>query len=163
MRILLVSPYFPPLNAVAARRTYSFARTWSDAGHRVTVLTTQKRDDQRTLPRNVDGICVQEIAFRVPAPLHQMRRWGRTTSVSAVPATMESSATAASPTTTAQGSSASIAPSLRGRLRGWGEARGVMSSVRMPDLTDFWVRPALEWARECIAHDGPWDVIVSSS
>jgi hypothetical protein len=38
-----------------------------------------------------------------------------------------------------------------------------MSSVRMPDLTDFWVKPAVEWARGCVASDGPWDVVVSSS
>jgi len=35
-----------------------------------------------------------------------------------------------------------------------------MSSVRMPDVTDFWVRPAIVWLNTADAH---WDVVVSSA
>src|SRR5262249_55154642 len=35
---------------------------------------------------------------------------------------------------------------------------GIFSAVRQPDLTDGWVRPAVDWAG---AH-GPWDVVVGS-
>jgi glycosyltransferase involved in cell wall biosynthesis len=38
-------------------------------------------------------------------------------------------------------------------------ATGIYTSNRMPDLTDFWVRPAIRWCRA----SPPWDVIVSSS
>ena len=43
MRILLVSPYFPPQQAIASLRAHSFASAWSSAGVEVTVLTTRKR------------------------------------------------------------------------------------------------------------------------
>jgi glycosyltransferase involved in cell wall biosynthesis len=47
---------------------------------------------------------------------------------------------------------------LLGPLRFLKGRAGVFSSVRQPDLTDWWVKPARAWA---LAH-GPWDVVVSS-
>ena len=41
------------------------------------------------------------------------------------------------------------------------ERTGLFSSVRMPDLTDWWVKPAVKWAQSH-AERG-WDVVVSSS
>ena len=55
MRILLVSPYFPPQNAVASLRTHAFASWWARAGEDVTVLTTVKRSHQRGLDLDCDG------------------------------------------------------------------------------------------------------------
>jgi glycosyltransferase involved in cell wall biosynthesis len=42
MRVLLVTHFFPPSDAIAAQRTLSFAKYWADLGHDVTVLTTKK-------------------------------------------------------------------------------------------------------------------------
>jgi hypothetical protein len=42
MRILIIAAFFPPKNAVASHRPYSWAKYWSDAGHDVTVFTTEK-------------------------------------------------------------------------------------------------------------------------
>jgi glycosyltransferase involved in cell wall biosynthesis len=147
MRILLVSPFFPPLHAVASLRTYGFARAWGRAGCRVTVLTTVKRPDQAGLPRPVDGLTVVEIDYRVPALLERLRAHYK-----AGPAAPGPAAPAAAP--------------RRRRLLGWlrrfRERTGIFASVRMPDLTDFWVRPALAWARRQPGEPA-WDVVVSSA
>ncbi|MCI7589552.1 MAG: glycosyltransferase [Spirochaetia bacterium] len=42
MKIMIVSFYFPPQNAIASLRSYSWAKYWSQMGHEVTVLTALK-------------------------------------------------------------------------------------------------------------------------
>ena len=42
MRILIITHYFPPENAIASLRPYSWAKYWTRLGHKVTVLTTQE-------------------------------------------------------------------------------------------------------------------------
>ncbi|MFO1059709.1 MAG: glycosyltransferase [Dongiaceae bacterium] len=42
MRILLLTHFFPPLNAIASHRAYGWARAWADLGHDVHVLTPVK-------------------------------------------------------------------------------------------------------------------------
>src|SRR5262245_26176172 len=73
MRILLVTPYFPPQNAVASLRTHAFAFEWSRAGEDVAVLTTAKREDQGGLELPVDGLEVAEVDFTVPRLLERLR------------------------------------------------------------------------------------------
>jgi glycosyltransferase involved in cell wall biosynthesis len=143
VKILLVAPFFPPQQAVASLRTYSFARTWADAGHDVTVLTTKKRPDQGGLAKPFVGLNVVELPYRGPWYLELMRR--------------------AEHTLPPAGTSVTVARrTLKGRLvsplRYLKRRTGIFSAVRQPDLTDGWVRPAVEWART----DGPWDAVVSS-
>jgi hypothetical protein len=40
--ILIISTGFPPRNVPGALRAYSWAKYWSRAGHKVTVLTNKK-------------------------------------------------------------------------------------------------------------------------
>jgi glycosyltransferase involved in cell wall biosynthesis len=42
MKILIITNAFPPLNAIASLRPYSWAKYWSEAGHDICVLTTVK-------------------------------------------------------------------------------------------------------------------------
>lgn len=140
MKILLVAPFFPPQQAVASLRTYSFARSWADAGQAVTVLTTDKRPDQLGLTRSFDGFEVVELPYREPWYLEMLRRAGRPSGNSTV----------------------ATRPSLKSRVlvpfRYFKRRTGIFSSVRQPDLTDGWIRPAVAWATE----QGPWNVVVSS-
>jgi len=140
-RILLISPYFPPQHSVASLRTHEFARTWAACGASVTVLTTTKRDDQRGLDLPPDGFDVAEVEHPTPWLLDSLR-------------TAEKSAPAGG-----DDDGGDATGSLIRVLRGIRTRTGVFSSIRMPDLTDAWVEPAVAWARE----HGPWDVIVSSS
>jgi glycosyltransferase involved in cell wall biosynthesis len=153
MRILLVAPMFPPQRGVAPLRTHSFAATWADAGHAVTVLTTEKRPDQVGLTLPVVGFDVVELPYRGPWPLELLRRVDRP----------EPEAPARVPPATLAGASGSAdRPGIRrlllAPLRYLKARTGAFSAVRQPDLTDGWIRPAVEWAN---AH-GPWDVVVSS-
>jgi glycosyltransferase involved in cell wall biosynthesis len=140
MRILLVAPFFPPHRAVASLRTHSFAETWAAAGHDVTVLTTIKRDDQVGLDLPTTGFLVAEIPFRAPRFLERMRAGERSTRDEV------------------QTESLTVTGTLFHPLR-WLKARsGAFAGVREPDLTDFWIKPAIRWALA----NGPWDAVVSS-
>ncbi len=65
MRILIIAHDFPPLNTPAARRPYSWARTWAALGHDVEVVTTQKQwfDGWPGFDPNRDGFRVREVAY----------------------------------------------------------------------------------------------------
>ena len=142
MRLLLISPYFPPQQAVASLRVHAFAHHWAEAGVEVTVLTTAKREDQRGLNLPREGFDVVELPFRGSHVAEWLRRRHKTS---------EHDSQTASCSDQAGGK-----PGLLKRLR---DKRGLYCSVRMPDLTDRWVRPAVEWA----GRNGPWDMLVSSS
>lgn len=68
MNILIISVAFPPRNSPGALRPHSWAKYWSRAGHRVTVLTTQKELHEKGLASfeektHEDGYKVCEIGF----------------------------------------------------------------------------------------------------
>ncbi len=137
MRVLIVSPYFPPLLSVGSLRAWSLATGFADAGHEVTVLTTVKRADQQGLGLADQRVAVAEVAAKGRPLLDHVRRsHAHETEVHA-------------PGDTTSG----------GLLRSMKERTGVFSSVRMPDMTDAWVKPAAAWASE----RGPWNLVVSSS
>jgi hypothetical protein len=141
VKFLIVSPFFPPQNAVASLRVHAFARAWAEAGEDVTVLTTDKRPDQRGMPLACEGFGVVEIPCRAPAAIEWLRlRRDAPAPTEAPPA--------------ARRGVLLMTPLRRLRARS-----GVYSAVRMPDLTDHWVRPAHAWA----SRHGPWDAVVSSS
>ena len=64
-RILIVSHFFPPLNSIASQRPYSWARTWTDMGHSVSVLTTAKMpfDGTPDLELDLSGIEVHTVSY----------------------------------------------------------------------------------------------------
>jgi len=137
MKILLVSPYFPPQPAVASLRLHAFATTWAAAGAQVTVLTTSKRLDQAGWPRPCSGFEIVEVPYRAPRLFEWVRRRWK-----------------------GSGEGGGVETgSVVDRFRWLREGRGVFASVRMPDLTDAWVRPAVAWSRT----NGPWDLVYSSA
>jgi len=145
MRLLLVSPYFPPQRGAASVRVWSFAHQALQAGIHTTVLTATKHPDQiESWTESLDAD-IHEIEFAVPKPLKRLR-----------------SAQKTDPSTNQSFLNQSIT-NIRTRT-------GVFSSVRMPDLTDYWVNPATQWANQSTSHTnapkaaGPhWDVVLSSS
>jgi glycosyltransferase involved in cell wall biosynthesis len=54
MKVLILSHAFPPMNATASHRIYSWARTWSQAGHEVHVLTPEKHPFDGSMDLNYD-------------------------------------------------------------------------------------------------------------
>lgn len=142
MRLLLVSPYFPPQNAIASLRAYAFAQHWSEQGVDLTVLTTRKREDQRGLEKCCDEFEIVEIPYKIPRIFEVLRRKHKSSQIEGK---------------SRQASSPASGRSMRAldKLRGW---TGILGSVRMPDLTDYWVKPAVSWCKE----QQHWDVVVSS-
>lgn len=70
LRILIVAHAFPPLNAIASHRPYSWARAWRDLGHEIHVLTPAKYpfDGAVDNERDLTGIHVHEVAYLPMAP-----------------------------------------------------------------------------------------------
>ncbi len=66
MKILIASAYFPPQNAVASLRPYSWAKYWSKAGHDVTVLTTIKRNEGNNTNFDCSEFTVIETPLNMP-------------------------------------------------------------------------------------------------
>lgn len=139
MRILLITTIFPPYKAGPAVRAYSFARYWARAGADVSVLTTAKHADQQGFDVPFAGFSVTQLAFEPPRLLSRLRGQEKTSAEAGDP----------SPSTAF----------WLDWLRSLRQRRGIYNLVRMPDLSDFWVRPARAWARS----NGPWDMVVSSS
>jgi glycosyltransferase involved in cell wall biosynthesis len=143
MRILIVSYYFPPLNAGACQRPYSWAKYWSRAGHQVSVLTVaRKLRGPDFAPAPFDGF---EVIPVTTVNLYQGLRdlaigggrgrkppVGKRTALSAA--------------------------QLPGRwLNRWLMHTGVFF-YRLPSLIDLWIMPAASWA----ARNGRWDLVISS-
>ncbi len=154
MRLLLVSPYFPPQRGAASVRVWSFAHQAVQAGIHTTVLTTTKHPDQIESWTDTLDADIHEIDFAVPKPLKRLR------------SAQKIDAPAKAPSSSQSFLSKSIA-NIRTRT-------GIYSSVRMPDLTGYWVNPATQWANRSAAKtnstansttnstDPYWDVVLSS-
>ena len=54
MKILLISPYFPPYNAIGAVRTGKLAKYLIERGHEVRVISAEITDIKNTLPLEID-------------------------------------------------------------------------------------------------------------
>jgi glycosyltransferase involved in cell wall biosynthesis len=65
LKLLIVAHAFPPQNATASHRAYSWARTWTDLGHEVHVLTPVKGvfDGSMDLECDLSGIHVHEVPY----------------------------------------------------------------------------------------------------
>ena len=143
MRVLLVSPCFPPQDTIASLRAYAFARHWSDVGEEVAVLTTAKDEAREDSLGTDNQYSVAEISYDVPLIFRALRRREHQ----------------AGKVIAQNTGSIAVAEGKQGPLRRLRDRSGVFSAVRMPDLTDYWVKPAIAWCRK----QPPWDVVVSSS
>ena len=147
MKILIISTYFPPLNAVASIRPYSWAKYWSQAGHEVVVLTTPKPPN----PSNTDYPAEGFRVIAVPIPFFGILQGAlgeKQREALAVPAKGRPWRLALS----------RLAGVVMGCV-GWLQKKyGVLNTCRFPDLTDLWVRPAFR----AVAAER-WDIVVSTA
>src|SRR5215470_6567022 len=65
MRILFLSHFFPPLNAIASHRAYGWAQAWTELGHEVHVVTPAKypMDGPLGLDLPMDGLTVHTVPY----------------------------------------------------------------------------------------------------
>lgn len=67
MRILIVTPFFPPHNHIASLRPYSWAKYWGRLGHKITVYTTPHHGVLSGINTNMENVNIH----RVPIPFIQ--------------------------------------------------------------------------------------------
>ncbi len=79
-KILIISYYFPPLNAIASLRIYSWAKYWSRMGYEVCVLTAERKQSTDHLDLQIDmdvaaSVRIEEIPYKSlkKKPLHQTK------------------------------------------------------------------------------------------
>jgi hypothetical protein len=149
VRILIVSAFFPPLNSIASLRPYSWAKYWTLAGHEVTVLTTKKESNAET-------------AFNLPNPGFQVIEVDPFKGFSFLKRIYQENHIPNTPNQT---------KSLLSQLKNCGkkgaiklfdflrDKKGIFNACRMPDFSDFWIRPAFQ----AIKNKGVWDIVISSS
>lgn len=140
MKILIVSTHFPPLNSIASLRPYTWAKYWSELGHEVTVLTTDRKDLDAGLKLDCSGFKV------ISAPLPE---WHSKLS-------MANQRVANEHNTNLRNSSSFKGWARRGlvRLR---ERTGVLRETRMPSHLDVWYLSAIR-----MLPSERWDVVVST-
>jgi glycosyltransferase involved in cell wall biosynthesis len=136
MRILVLSTFFPPLNSIASLRPYSWAKYWTLAGHCVEVVTLDVPQDPAL---NIDLPNPGFTLHRVPLPpwLHRLKQQGCAQSKEGT----------------------GIKKNLFSLIRSLKAKTGIFSSCRMPDLAQFWVKPALK----VIKMEPAWDLVISSA
>ena len=66
MRILIISAFFPPCNNIASLRPYSWAKWWSKAGHKVTVISSDIYQEPKNLQLDCSGFKVIQTPSNVP-------------------------------------------------------------------------------------------------
>lgn len=139
MKILITTVFFPPQNAIASQRPYVWAREWARAGIDVTVLTIQKDESKTDLaPRTFAGFKVLEISAGEIINSFRARRQN---------------------TVVARNAEATLGPRKTSAVREWLRRRGFLSSVRLPDVFDFWMPQV--W-RVLQTQETSYDVIVST-
>lgn len=147
MRILIVTTFFPPLNSIASLRPYSWAKYWGRAGHDVTVLTTAKE------PTSTMDLILPMESFKVrEAPLPKIFSMCKKNYLQC---NKSQPGNPHNLNTSIQYCKQKIF-SLFDTIR---NTKGILNSCRMPDITDFWVRPALNE----IQNDPPWDLVISTA
>lgn len=146
MRILIISTYFPPLNSIASLRPYSWAKSWSREGHDVTVLTTAKQAGAATsLNLSLEGFRI--IAVPLPKWITRLKLEYHTKKQVQLLTPYLARCKRLLKQTFSK-----LFHFLRYK-------KGLFNTCRMPDFSDFWIRPALK----AIENDTPWDIVISTA
>jgi hypothetical protein len=115
-------------------------------GHEVAVLTVPKDRLPVTAGRPIpEGVKIVEIGL--PEVFYRLRALHKKRFQAPATGTRKPS------------DGPSLITRLALRLDDYRLRKGIFSTVRMPDATDLWIRPALRWGRNA----GTWDLVISSS
>jgi glycosyltransferase involved in cell wall biosynthesis len=152
MKILIVTAYFPPQNAIASLRPYSWAKYWSRAGHEVEVLTMAKKRTFNDLRSPLNGFAVHKLRLPALSRIMQSERLRRAFHDTREP--RNGPVRQPKAIVALRWVVRDLAESIRSCL----ERYGIFIGARLPRLEDLWIPRALQWARP-----RGWDAIVSTS
>lgn len=137
MRILIVSPFFPPQNSIASLRPYSFAKFWHEMGHDIEILTTKKENVCNPLDLPLDFLKVIEV------PLSRVFQEAKNRLTLGIPEKTWK---------------AFIKRPISKAVHYLRFKKGIFNACRMPDITDIWAFKALKKMKT----RGSYDAVVSS-
>ena len=125
MRILIVSPFFPPCNNIASLRPYSWAKWWSKAGHKVTVISSDIYQEPKNLQLDCSGFKVVQTPSNVPFFYRKL------VGLAKGKRNKEIDANSKLPTVRKK--------SFIRKILDWYEYTGIFGMLRYPDWYDWWV------------------------
>ena len=132
MKILIITPLFPPQNAVGALRPYTWAKYWARSGHNVDVFTVESYGTDSGLLTNLTNVTV--TAYPVPFISKMAKKWQK----------VNVNITAANNTTdtppSIQQCKKSLFSILKKSYRNFIDRTGCIMGVRYPDMRDFWAK-----------------------
>lgn len=154
MRILIISPFFPPQNSIAGQRPYSWAKYWSGMGNQVDVLTTPKAENESK------GLFSGFRVVEIPYPFWYEKLWALYLSLfprKKIDGAVAGSGVSAHPLIPEKTKSRiyDLLKRINEKRLHW----GIFGEARMPSFADFWVPNALSWMKE----NKGWDLVVSTS
>lgn len=148
MKILIIASSFPPYNAIASLRPYSWAKYWSRWGHDVTVLTTKKNHDiSSNLNLDCSAFEVIEVDYMSSYPFIAKHVGNPEVKVKE---------TKTSPHGTPNKKRSFIRSLARNLFSGSG---AISNDCRMPNTYQLWVKKACSHIEEMETH---YDVAVST-
>ncbi len=124
------------MNSIASLRPYSWAKYWTLAGHQVTVLTTKKYDHLPSMDLHVNNPGYEVIEANVPSPFTSLKNDYHEKSSK----------------NQKQKHIHRFFNVIRNRT-------GIFNACRMPDITHFWIKPAIKALDKSVN----WDLIISTS
>ena len=125
MRILIVSPFFPPCNNIASLRPYSWAKWWTVAGHQVTVVTSNIYQLPKSLKLDCSGFKVIETPSNVPIFYQKLASLAKRKRKKEIERNISLKS--------------SGKKTVLRKLLDWYEHTGVFGMLRYPDWYDWWV------------------------
>lgn len=148
MNILIITIFFPPQNAIASLRPYSWAKYWSREKHDVSVLTVPKMP--RPTNTSVSTVGFRVIEVPIPGVTYLQSLLGKKRYSDSSSSTISSKGT----------SYGGIQPNavLNRIIKKIQMHYGIFSSCRMPDLTDLWCKAAFDAVK-----NQHWDLVVSTA
>lgn len=138
LNILLVTRYFPPLDSIATLRMYAFAKYLARSGHKISVLTTDKKN-QVVAPLNLDTspFEVWEVPYFDPIVSLGYKKEGAL----ATPAS----------------------PSWKGKVSNFlKRIYQERLNERMPGRTDFWIWSGRKFLKKLKREGRTFDCVISS-
>lgn len=131
MNILIITPLFPPQNAVGALRPYSWAKYWGRMGHKVDVYTIDSYGTTSGLTLNLQNVSI--YTFSVPFITNISKKWHNNSSIKKNVEIKVNNQTKRN----------SVFSLLKNTYRTFIDKTGCIMGVRYPDLRDLWAKKVI--------------------
>ncbi len=141
MNILIVSVFFPPQNAIASLRPYSWAKWWTRMGHNVTILTETKYSHENDLKLDCSFLSIIDVPLRIPFRNNKNIQ-------------TEKSETISSKRNTFKNNCLALLKSIYTKFR---DKTGCFLTCRYPDWHDKWIKEAVKKLPKI-----DWDLVVTT-